>query len=188
MYIRKRAMKRLPLFIWLLIWSIVTSGCALPQYAERYTYGKEGAMVASAWRYAGSPENPVHKLWVGLRRAPPFEIRMPDGVWVRSQETQSPMLALHGLEISKTGESDYAVWHPSFTLGALVGRHEYMSFRHSATELELGACGWAFKEVLRTADGKRVFGFPILLKDLEELFGPPSKVERVSIVTGFSCF
>lgn len=181
-------MKRPPLFIWLLIWSILTSGCALPQYLEHYTYDKDGAMVASAWRYAGNPENPVDKLWVDLRRAPPFEIRMPDGVWVRSQEPLVPMLALHGLQISKIGGSDYAVWHPSFTLGALVGRHEYMSFSQSATEFKLGACGWAFEEVLRTADGKRVFGFPIPLKDLEELFGPPSKVERVSIVTGFSCF
>lgn len=181
-------MKQLPLLIWLLVWSLVTGGCALPQYAEHYTYNKDGAMVASAWRYAGSPDNPVYELWVDLRRAPPFEIRMPDGVWVGAQEKLVPILALHGLEISKIGESDYAVWHPSFTLGALVGRHEYMSFSHGATELKLGACGWVFKEVLRTVDGKRVFGFPIPLKDLEELFGPPSKVERLAIVTGFSCF
>lgn len=181
-------MKRLPLFIWLLIWSIATGGCALPQYAEHYTYNKDGVKIADAWRYAGNPENPVDNLWVDLKGASPFEIRMPDGVWVMSNETLVPMLALHGLEISKIGGSDYAVWHPSFTLGALVGRHAYMSFSHGATELKLGACGWEFKEVFRTADGRRVFGFPISLKDLEELFGPPSKVERLSIVTGFSCF
>lgn len=176
------------LFSLSLMWSIGTSGCALPQYAEHYFYEKDGAVVADAWRYAGNPDNPVNQLRIDLRSSPIFDVRLPDGVWVSSQEAASAELAQHGLEVSKIGESEHAIWHPAFTPGALVGRHSYMDFYDNATILKLGACGWSIKEIVRTPDGKCVFGFPTALKDLECLFGPPSRVERIGIVTGISCF
>lgn len=180
-------MRPRPGWIWL-VFCILLSGCAAPQYAEHYSYEKEGVVVASAWRYAGNVENPVHRLWIDLGRVPAFDIRMPDGSWVNSQNVTLSMLAHHGFAVSRISERNVATWHPSFTVGALVGRHQYMSFEADARELSLGACGWSFHEVLRAPDGQRAFGFPIALKELDELLGPPSRVDRVSLLTGLSCF
>ena len=181
-------MGRLQVFVSILIWSIVSGGCALPQYAERYYFEEGTATVAYADRYAGHAESLVHSLRINLRRAPEFGIRMPDGVWISSRETTFPILALHGLDMHTIGQDKTATWHPSFTPGALVGRHAYMSFYEGAARLEVGACGWSFEEIFRAPDGQRVFGFPIAVKELEELFGPPSRVDRVAIVTGHTCF
>lgn len=182
------AKARILLFLWLLLWSIGISGCALPQYAEHYFYEKDGTVVADAWRYAGNPDNPVDDLRINLRSSPPLDVRLPDGTWVSSRDATSTPLAQHGLEVSRIGATEHAIWHPTFTPGALVGRYAYMDFYDNATSLKLGACGWSMKEVIRTPDGQCAFGFPATLKDLECLFGPPSKVERIAIVTGFSCF
>lgn len=184
----RRAKGRIILFFWPLICAVGTSGCALPQYAEHYFFERDGAVVADAWRYAGNWENPVDELRIDIRSSPIFNVRLPDGVWVSSREATSAKLAQHGLEIAEIGETEHAIWHPAFTLGALVGRHAYMDFYNNATILRLGACGWSIKEVVRTPDGKCAFGFPAELKDLECLFGPPSSVEKIAIVTGFSCF
>ena len=78
-------MQRRPILLWMLLWTLTLGGCALPQQVEHYFFEKDGAVVATAWRYAGKPDNPVDDLWIDLTKAPAFEIRLPDGrkAWVQ---------------------------------------------------------------------------------------------------------
>lgn len=188
MHCIRRANRQPILFALLLVLAMGMGGCALPQHVEHYFYEKDGAVVAEAWRYAGNPENPVHRLWINLKSSPMFDIRLPDGVWISSRDAAFGGLDQHGLEVAKIGDTDHAIWHPAFTPGALVGRHSFMNFYDNATRLELGACGWSIEELVRTADKRCAFGFPATLKDLECLLGAPSKVTSIGLVTGHSCF
>lgn len=168
--------------------------CALPQRAERYHFGREGAADAvSATRYAGKQENPLDRIEIKLRGAAPFQVRLPDGFWARSNEISRDTLVRHGLIGPTNQDESYVVWHPSIPLlASLVGRHQYMAFRldkdRSSYQLELGACGYSFDQILRTGDGERTYGFPLPVEHALELFGKPSRIEVFEILTGFSCF
>jgi len=171
--------------------AILAGGCALPQPFEQRVFERDGVSVIHASRYAGDPANPIDDLWIDVRVASPFEIRLPDGEWVTPSEMTAETLARHGLEITAIGGRDFAFWHPAFSAGALAGRHRSLRFDLDedgrARAVALSACGWTFDAVLRTPDRRQVFGFPIAVADLEALFGPASRVQRTSIVTGFSC-
>lgn len=171
--------------------AILAGGCALPQPFEQREFERDGVSAIHASRYAGDPANPIDDLWIDVRVAAPFEIRLPDGAWVAPSEMTAETLGRHGLEITAIGGRDFAFWHPPFSAGALAGRHRSLRFDLDAdgraSAVSLSACGWTFDAVLRTPDGRQVFGFPIAARDLEALFGPASRVQRTPIVTGFSC-
>ncbi len=179
-------------FAGFLICLIGMVGCALPQYEEQYVYEKDGVVLAEARRYAGNTANPIHTLWISAGPAPEFEIRLPDGAWVRSTSLTFTELARHGMEVSASGDDQYATWHPAFAPGALAGRHAYLHVHHdkrdSVTTVSLGACGWSIPAVIRTPGGQCLMGFPADLKNVECLLGPPSRVKRVALMTRLSCF
>jgi hypothetical protein len=56
--------------------------------------------------------------------------------------------------------------------------------------VDVAACGRSFDTLFTaaTATGAKTFGFPSPASALEALFGPPTRVERLAIVTGFSCW
>lgn len=170
---------------------LTSAGCALPQHFERHFIERQGSVMVQASRFAGREENPVDDLWIDLAKAPPFQFRFPDGSWVNSREIELRTLIEHRMRIDKYSDFSYATWHPDMSiLASAVGRHQFLQFRIEKDDrisaLSLGACGSAFREVLRTMDGV-TFGFPMQVKEVERLFGPVTRVERVAIVTGFSC-
>lgn len=171
---------------------LVLAGCASPQPLERRFFEQHSQPVAQAERYAGDDARRVHRLRIDLRTAPAFRIRLPDGHWANSDTLDAPLLVRHGLSISEIGDRRVAIWHPPFAPGAVVGRHLYLDFElapdERATALTLGACGWSFDAVLGSADGQRSFDFPIAVAELDALFGPPARIERVGLLTGLSCF
>lgn len=185
-------MKRMPIVPCILVWTIATTGCALPQYVEDRYFEKQGVLAVHSSRYEGDKQSRIHRLWIDLKMTEAFEIRFPDGNWVNSKEITAQTLDLHGMETTNIGQRNIAVWHPPFTLGALTGRHQYIRFdlidKDNVGTLELGACGWTFNEVLRKKPGTRSLEFPITLEDLEYLFGPPSRIESIPLLTGHSCF
>lgn len=126
-----------------------------------------------------------------MRVASAFEIRLPEGEWVAQSEMTTARLVRHGEEIAAIGGRDSAFWHPAFSVGALSGRHRSLRFDLDAdgraSAVAPSPRGWTFDAVLRTPDGRHVFGFPIAARDLETPFGPASRVQRTPIVTGFSC-
>jgi len=168
--------------LFLLSVAILTGGCALPQTFEQRVFERDGVSAIHASRYAGDPENPIDDLWIDVRVASPFEIRLPDGEWVAPQKMTAATLARHGFELTVIGGRDYAFWHPPFSAGALAGRHLALRFdldaNGRATAVALNACGWALDAALRTPDGRHVFGFPIAVADLETLFGATSVSPR----------
>ncbi len=185
-------MRRAILVLVLCVSVAVINGCALPQYAERHIIEWQGSVIVEASRYAGREENPVDDLWIKLGRAPAFQFRFPDGLWVNSREISLRTLIERGMRIDKYSNYSMASWHPDLPiLASVVGRHQYFSFRieddGTVSSLNLGACGSAFEQVFRTMDGV-TFGFPLQVKDVERLFGAVSRVQRIAIVTGFSCF
>lgn len=168
------------------------NGCALPQYAEDHIIERKGSVTVRASRYAGREEDPVHELWINLAKSPDFQFRFPDGKWVNAREITLRVLIERGMRIDKYSNFSSASWHPDMSIfSSVVGRHQYFSFRieddEAVSSLTLGACGSSFREVLRTMDGS-TFGFPMKIKEVEQLFGPVSSVRRIAIVTGFSCF
>lgn len=170
---------------------LVLAGCAAPQPLEKRFFERRGQPVAQAERYAGDDASGAHRLWIDLRTAPVFRIRLPDGHWANSDALDAPLLVRHGLSISEIGGRRVAIWHPPFAPGAVVGRHLYIDVElgpdQRATALTLGACGWSFDAVLGSADGQRHFGFPISVEELDALFGPPAHIERIELLTGHSC-
>lgn len=185
-------MKRAVLLAGLWAFVAVFTGCALPQYAEVHVIEGRGGVSVEASRYAGQEENPVDELWINLARAQVFQFRFPDGHWVNSREITLRTLIERGMRIDKYTNYSMASWHPNMSvLASVVGRHQYFSFRIEGDEtvstLTLGACGSALEEVFRTMGGL-TFGFPMQVKAVEQLFGPVSRVRRIAIVTGFSCF
>lgn len=169
------------------------SGCARPQYGENYFIELRGSPVVRGFRYAGNEQNPIDDLWIKLDKAAPFQFRFPDGAWVDSRQITRQTLSEHGIRIDQDGTLTRAVWHPDLPLWAsVVGRHQYFSFDiepdGKVDSLTLGACGSAFKEIFRTAQGAHPVGFPMTVKELEQIFGPTSRVARLALVTGFSCF
>ena len=117
--------------------------------------------------------------------------RFPDGHWVDSREIILRTLIERGMRVDKYSNYSMASWHPDMSiLASVAGRHQYFSFRIESDEtvssLNLGACGSAFRKVFRTMDGVTL-GFPMKVKEVEQLFGPVSRVQRIAIVTGFSC-
>lgn len=171
--------------------AILAGGCALPQPFEQRVFERDGVSAIHASRYAGDPANRIDDLWIDVRVASPFEIRLPDGEWVAPREMTGETLARHGFELTVIGGRDFAYWHPPFSAGALAGRHRSLRFDLDAdgraSAVALHVCGWTFDAVLRTPDGRHVFGFPIAARDLEALFGPVSSVKQIPIITGFSC-
>ncbi|HEX5803007.1 MAG TPA: hypothetical protein VFY24_08275 [Azospira sp.] len=172
--------------------ALVLAGCASPQPLEKRFFEQRGRPVAEAARYAGDDTNRVHRLWIDLRTAPRFRIRLPDGHWANSDALDAPLLLRHGLSISELGGRRVAIWHPPFAPGAIVGRHLYIDLElgpdERATALTLGACGWSLASVLGSADGQRSFGFPLAVTELDALLGAPARIERVELLTGHSCF
>lgn len=185
-------MRRAILVQVLCVFAALFAGCALPQYAEVHIIQGQDGVAVEASRYAGREENPVDELWINLARAPVFQFRFPDGQWVNSREITLRTLVDHGMRIDKYNNFSMASWHPDMSIFAsVVGRHQFFSFRiendESISSLTLGACGSTFREVLRMVEGP-AFGFPMNIKEVEQLFGPVSRVRRIAIVTGFSCF
>ena len=174
-----------------LAWSL--HACAIPQDAETRILEREGGQAVRALRYAGRDSNPIDDLWIRLDRAPAFRLRFPDGTWVNSREIDAAMLRAHGLRFEPVGKGQYAVWRADLPAHeSLVGRHQYLSFHLDEQErvigLDVGACGRSFDTLFATADGISTFGFPIPVAAFETLFGPPTRVERLAIITGFSCW
>lgn len=169
--------------------SLIVSSCALPQKAERYHFAAD---TVTAIRYAGAKEDPIDEIIISLKSTAQFQFRFPDGYWVSSRDITRRTLIQHGVINDKNDKDDYVAWHPDTQiLGYIAGRHKYFSFRldndGNPYELRLGACGYSFDQVLRTIDGDRTYGFPLSVREAEELFGKPSNIESFSIVTGFTC-
>lgn len=169
------------------------SGCARPQYGENYFIERQDNPVVRGFRYAGNEQNPIDNLWIRLDQAVPFQFRFPDGEWVDSRKITRQTLSEHGIRVYQDGTLTQAVWHPDLPLWAsVVGRHQYFSFDiepdGKVSSLTLGACGSAFKEIFRTARGTHTIGFPMTVKEFELIFGPTSRVDRLALMTGFSCF
>ena len=172
---------------------LACSGCARPQYGENYFIERQGSPVVRGFRYAGNEQNPIDDLWIKLDQAAPFQFRFPDGAWVDSRKITRQTLSEHGIHAYQNGTLTQAIWHPDLPLWAsVVGRHQYFSFDigpdGKVDSLTLGACGSAFKDIFRTAPGSQTVGFPMTVKELELIFGPTSRVDRLALVTGFSCF
>jgi len=176
-----------------LVLVLLLHACALPQDAETRILERDGAQAVRALRYAGRDTNPIDDLWIRLDRAPPFRLRFPDGTWVNSREIDADTLRARGLRFEPVGQGQFAVWRGDLAAHeSLVGRHQYLSFHLDAqarvTGLDVGACGRSFETLFATADGAQTFGFPFSVAALEALFGPATRVERLAIVTGFSCW
>ena len=186
-------MRRLFLSGWAIAVSLWLAACALPQDAETRVLEREGGEAVRALRYAGRDSNPIDDLWIRLDRAPPFRLRFPDGTWVNSREIDAAVLRAHGLRFEPVGQGQHAIWRGDLAAHeSLVGRHQYLSFHLDAEGrvigLDVGACGRSFDVLFATADGAQAFGFPFSVNALEALFGPPTRVDRLAIVTGFSCW
>jgi hypothetical protein len=189
-------MKHLPAILRFLVWITMVvlfcAGCALPQDAETHIIEREHAEIVRASRLSGREGGLVHGLWIDLAKAPAFQFKFPDGKWAHSREITLQLLLDRGMHIDRYSGYSLTAWHPDLSIMAsVVGRHQYFSFRiednGTVSALTFGACGSAFNEVLKTMDGIS-FGFPMTVKNIEHLFGPVSRVDRVAIVTGFSCF
>lgn len=173
--------------------SLWLQACALPQDAETRILEREGGEAVRALRYAGRESNPIDDLWIRLDRAPPFRLRFPDGTWVNSREIDAAVLRARGLRFEPVGKGQHAIWRGDLAAHeSLVGRHQYLSFHLDKHErvigLGVGACGRSFDTLFATADGTNTFGFPLPVTALDALFGPPTRVERLAIITGFSCW
>lgn len=174
--------------------AVAVYGCALPQKAERYYFSSSGkAKAVSADRYAGKEENPFNKIRVHLKSSSPFQFRFPDGYWANSREITRETLINHGVINDNNRNDVYVAWHPTLPiLASVVGRHQYFGFdldkQGNPYQLDLGACGYSFDQILRTTDGERTYGFPLTVKQATELFGNPAKIEVFEIMTGFTCF
>ena len=176
-----------------LLYALGLGACARPQYVEFHRLGPEQAPSVRGMRYAGNSRNPIDDLWIDLDKAPPFQVRLPDGQWLDSRGLNRLTLVAHGLRIEHYGKLVSAIWHPHFSLlEVAAGRYYSLSFHIAAdghaSGLALSACGRTQTEVLRTADGSHSFAFPLSARELQTLFGPMTEVERLYILTGFSCF
>lgn len=119
---------------------------------------------------------------IKLAKAPAFAFKFPDGHWINSREITLRTLVERGMHIDQYGDYALTHWHPDLSpLASLVGRYQYFSFRieedGTVSSLELGVCGEAFDDVLRTMDGV-TYGFPLTVKDVERIFGPISKIDH----------
>jgi hypothetical protein len=54
--------------------------------------------------------------------------------------------------------------------------------------VDVAACGRSFDTLFATADGTQTIGFPFSVTDLQALFGPLPRVERLAVITRFSCW
>lgn len=185
----KKSRNRLLLGLFVLL----GTACAAPQHYEQFAFEQAGQLAAQAGRYATAESGLVADLHIWPKLAPPFQLRLPDGVWLNARELTRSALLAHGFVLETEGQSTFAVWRqPGSSLDYLAGRHAYilvpLDAQGNIKQLQFSACGKDMAALFRTAESTPAHGFPMPLSALAALFGPPSKTEQVFVLTGISCW
>lgn len=132
--------------------------------------------------------NRHYSVSVNLRTAQPFIFIFPDGRRVNSREITAGELNAHlaatqagaSGRLSSTRSRSIAQWDKD-VIHFDIGQDGF------ASHLWLYACRRQLPGILATADGARVFDFPIREGDLRTLVGPPTRSGTAGAGIGVDC-
>lgn len=147
--------------------------------------------TVQVWGYPATnriPDSAVYySLGVNLREARPFFFTFPDGHAANSKQIDAALLAKHLAPVTKGDKG-----RTSSQISFVKGRENYhiifdVGRNGLAEHLSLYSCKHTLRKVLGTADGTRVFDFPLKQSEIADLFGGPLRIGHDFAILGCEC-
>jgi hypothetical protein len=158
---------------------------------EVYQIGAASPYTVDAFGYpsaGGNAERDVfYNLTIRLKEAPPFTFVFADGYRANSREITATELSVHHAPITVLPDGRLT---SSINLVLAWERRTisfYLDKEGQPYDVWIYACRLRIPGLLATADGARVFDFPLRRDELRTLVGPPTNEGSDIVLLGADC-